>query len=83
MKLEVRLPELGDSDATEATVSFWYFDAGERVSEGEDLVELLTDKAAFNMPAPVSGTLCRGAAEEGRTVKVGDVIAYIETEEEP
>jgi 2-oxoglutarate dehydrogenase E2 component (dihydrolipoamide succinyltransferase) len=80
MRLEVKLPELGDSEATEATVSFWYFDPGERVGEGEDMVELLTDKAAFNVPAPASGTLVQIATEEGRTVKVGEVLAYIETE---
>jgi 2-oxoglutarate dehydrogenase E2 component (dihydrolipoamide succinyltransferase) len=81
MRLEVKLPELGDSEASEATVSFWYFDAGERVGEGDDMVELLTDKAAFNVPAPASGTLVQISAEEGQTVKVGEALGYIETEE--
>ncbi len=79
MKVEVKLPALGDSDATEASVSFWYFDEGEEVCEGDDLLEVLTDKAAFNVPAPASGKLVEASAGEGQAVKVGDVLGHIET----
>jgi pyruvate/2-oxoglutarate dehydrogenase complex dihydrolipoamide acyltransferase (E2) component len=79
MKTEIKVPELGD-DVTEATVSFWYFDEGEKVDEGADLVELLTDKAAFNVAAPAGGTLVKIDAGEGDKVAVGDAIGAIETE---
>ena len=71
---------IGDSDVTEATISFWYYDVGEQVAEGDDLVEILTDKAAFNVPAPAAGRLADVAAGEGHAIKVGDVLGCIETE---
>lgn len=80
MKVEIKVPDMGDEEITEATVSFWYYDEGEKVSEGEDLVELLTDKATFNVAAPASGVLLRVGAGEGETVRPAQVIGYLETE---
>ena len=74
---DVILPELANG-VEKAKVSFWHFDLGEEVSEGDDLVEVLTDKATFNVPAPASGKLKNILAKEGQEVKVGDVIATIE-----
>ena len=74
---EIRLPELGE-DVKEATVSFWHFEEGDRVEEGQDLVEMTTDKAAFNLPATASGTLAEVFFEEGDVVQVGEVLAIIE-----
>ena len=81
MKFEVKLPELGDDAPDQATVSFWYVDEGEEVKEGDDLVELVTDKATFNMPSPATGKLLEVKATEGDEVKVGGLMAYIETSE--
>ena len=81
MKVEVRLPELGDDKNLEASVSFWYFDADETVKEGEDLLEVVTDKATFNVPAPCAGKLASVVAGEGETVKANDLLGVIETEE--
>jgi 2-oxoglutarate dehydrogenase E2 component (dihydrolipoamide succinyltransferase) len=81
MKLEVKVPELGESDADEVTISFWYFDTGEKVREGEELVELLTDKAAFNVAVPANGVLCEVKVAEGEAASVGDVLGCIETEQ--
>lgn len=74
---EVVLPELAKG-VDKAVVSFWHFQIGEDVSEGNDLVEMMTDKATFNVPVPVSGKLINILAEEGQEVKVGAVIATIE-----
>jgi len=74
---KVFLPELGEG-IEKATVSFWYFKAGEKVNEKDDLVELTTDKATFNLPSPCSGTLGEIFFAEGATVNVGDVLAVIE-----
>lgn len=74
---EIRLPELGE-DVKEATVSFWHFEEGDRVEEGQDLVEMTTDKATFNLPATASGTLAEVFFEEGDVVQVGEVLAIIE-----
>ena len=46
-----------DGVALEEIVFFQVRDGVQRFLEGEDLVELVTDKATFNMPAPVSGVL--------------------------
>ena len=74
---EVKLPELAKG-VDKAVVSFWHFDIGENVSKGDDLLEMLTDKATFNVPTPFSGKLKELLAEEGQEVKVGDTIAIIE-----
>jgi len=49
------------------------------VKEGDDLVEVVTDKADFRIPAPASGKLAKRNAKEDDVVKIGDVIAVIET----
>ncbi|MGR3310321.1 MAG: biotin/lipoyl-containing protein [Candidatus Brocadiales bacterium] len=82
MRVEVKLLDLGGEDVVEATVSCWYFEEDEEVNEGEDLVEMLTDKSTFNITATVSGRLIEVLAQEGDVVKVGDVVAIIEEEEE-
>ena len=74
---EVKLPTLAEG-VDMAVVSFWHKDPGEDVKKGDDLVEMLTDKATFNVPSPVSGKLNNTLVEEGEEVKVGDVIAEIE-----
>ncbi|MBM4053563.1 MAG: biotin/lipoyl-binding protein [Planctomycetes bacterium] len=81
MKVEVELPEI-DGNGDEATVSFWYVEEDEEVEEGEDLVEMITDKTTFNIHAPVTGRLVEIYVQEGDVVKVGDIIATLETEED-
>jgi len=74
---DVKLPPLAEG-VTKATVSYWHKNAGDAVKEGEDLVELATDKAVFNMPSPASGTLKEVKVSEGDIVDVGQIIAIIE-----
>lgn len=74
---KVVLPELGEG-IDKATVSYWYFKEGEKVNEKDDLVELATDKATFNLPSPCSGTLTQIFFHEGDSTPVGEVLAIIE-----
>ena len=74
---KVILPELGEG-IEKATVSYWYFKVGDKVHEKDDLVELATDKATFNLPSPCSGILSEILFEEGSTVNIGEVLAAIE-----
>lgn len=74
---KVILPELGE-DITKAMVSYWYFQVGQEVKEKDDLVELTTDKAAFNLSSPASGKLKEIFFSEGQSVKVGEALATIE-----
>jgi 2-oxoglutarate dehydrogenase E2 component (dihydrolipoamide succinyltransferase) len=74
---KVVLPELGEG-ITKATVSYWYYKEGDKVGEKDDLVELTTDKATFNLPCPCSGILSEIYLHEGDTVNVGEALAAIE-----
>jgi 2-oxoglutarate dehydrogenase E2 component (dihydrolipoamide succinyltransferase) len=75
--IKVYLPELGEN-ITKATISYWYVEEGSNVVEGNDLVEITTDKATFNVPAPSSGTLVEIIAHEGDVVDIGSVLGLIE-----
>jgi pyruvate dehydrogenase E2 component (dihydrolipoamide acetyltransferase) len=75
--IQVILPELGEG-IEKATVSFWYFKAGDAVKEKNTLVELTTDKAAFNLPSPSAGKITEVFFSEGDSVKVGEVLALID-----
>jgi len=74
---KVVLPELGNG-IDKATVSFWFFKEGDTVKEKQDLVELTTDKAAFNLPSPCSGIMAEIFFNEGDSVRVGEVLALIQ-----
>ena len=74
---QVILPELGEG-IEGASVTYWYFKEGDTVKEKDDLVELATDKATFNLPSPCSGALKQILRKEGDKVKVGEALATIE-----
>lgn len=74
---KVVLPELSEG-VDKAVVSFWFYKEGERVSEKDDLVELTTDKATFNLPSPCTGTVSEILFHEGDTVNVGEVLGIID-----
>ncbi len=78
MRIEVELPDLGQEAEEKATVAFWLIEEGDEVEEGEDVVELTTDKAAFTMPSPRKGVLAERLVEEGDEVAVGDLICILE-----
>ena len=73
----VTMPPLAEG-VDRASVSFWFRQPGEGVKTGEDLVELVTDKATFNMPSPATGKVKELLVNEGDSAKVGQVIAIIE-----
>lgn len=77
MSTKVVLPPLGEG-IEKAVVSYWFVQQGQKVNEKDDLVELATDKATFNLPSPCSGTLSQVLTLEGQAVRVGEVLAIIE-----
>ena len=81
MKINVVMPQLGES-ISEGKVIRWLKRAGEAVRRDEALVEVKTDKATVEIPAPSSGTLSEIVVQEGETVKVGADIARIESTSE-
>ena len=73
----VVLPELGEG-IEKATVSYWHFEVGQEVKEGDELVEMATDKAVFNVPSTTSGVLKEKLVQDGDEVKVGEGLAVVE-----
>lgn len=81
MRVEFELPDIGIETGDEVTVSFWHVEEDEDFEEGDDLMEVSTHKATFNIPTPNKGKLIEILVQEGDAVRVGDVIAIIETED--
>ncbi|NPA30852.1 MAG: biotin/lipoyl-binding protein, partial [Chloroflexi bacterium] len=81
MPVEVRMPRLGEG-VIEATISQWLVREGERVEEGDPLLEVNTDKVDTEIPAPVTGTVVKILHAEGETVPVGEVLALVAVENE-
>ncbi|PAY18260.1 pyruvate dehydrogenase [Rhodopirellula sp. SM50] len=79
MATEVTLPDLGDGiesgDVLEVFVS-----VGDVISEGQDIVEMETDKATVPVPSSVSGKVSKIAVSEGDTVPIGGVLIEVEAE---
>ena len=77
MKIEIRVPSIGES-VTEVTLSSWLVEDGATVAMDEALCEFESDKATLELPAEAAGVLTR-VAKEGDDLKIGDLVAYIET----
>ncbi|MBL3574491.1 2-oxoglutarate dehydrogenase complex dihydrolipoyllysine-residue succinyltransferase [Rhodovulum sulfidophilum] len=78
--LPVMVPTLGES-VTEATVSTWFKQAGDKVERDEMLCELETDKVSVEVPAPAAGVLKEVLAAEGTTVEAGGQLAVLSSGE--
>src|SRR5579885_2446005 len=73
---EIRMPKLSDT-MTEGTLVAWKKKKGDKVTAGEVLAEIETDKATMEWESPEDGTLTEIFVEEGGKVNVGDKIAFI------
>jgi len=72
----VVLPDLGEG-ITSAIIACWHAQIDDQVSADDDIVELVTDKAAFNVPAGMSGVLEKICFSEGEEAKIGEILAVI------
>ena len=77
MPYEIKVPELGES-IVEATVASWLKNEGDKVSVGETIVELETDKVDVDVAAEKSGVIKNIQKKEGEDVKIGDVLGTID-----
>jgi pyruvate/2-oxoglutarate dehydrogenase complex dihydrolipoamide acyltransferase (E2) component len=77
-RVDVPVPPSGES-ISEGVVTTWRKRAGEWVARGEPLLELETDKANLEVESPVDGVLVEARAVAGQTVRVGEVVAVIDT----
>ncbi len=79
MQMELELPDIGTVPNDEITISFWHIEEEEEFEEGDNILEVSTNKSTFNVPAPGKGKLIEILAQEGDVVAVGDTIAIIES----
>ena len=76
MSNQILVPSLGES-ITEATVSRWLKQVGEKVDTDEPLVELETDKVNVEVPSPLTGALTSISVKEGDSVEVGAILGTV------
>ena len=77
MNHEFRLADIGEG-LTEAEVVKWLVAIGDRVVEDQPVVEIETDKAVVEMPAPVTGTVVALGGDVGSVISVGEVLIVVD-----
>jgi len=77
MAIELKVPSLGES-ITEVFIGQWRKSEGDRAADGENLVEIESDKATVELPAPQAGVVAKILKKQGETATVGEVIGYLE-----
>ena len=81
MAVELTMPQLGLT-MTEGTVSKWLKKAGDKLKQGDEVVEVETDKINNIIEAPADGVLIKIIAEEGAILPVKGILGYIGNENE-
>ena len=74
---EIKIPELAES-ITEGTIAEWLVKPGDKVEQGDPVVELETDKVNVEVNSDYAGVIVEVLAEEGDDVSVGDSIAKLD-----
>ena len=77
-KYYLKLPKMGESIA-EATLTNWLKNVGDKVDIDEPVVEIATDKVDSDLPSEYKGVLVKRNFQVDQIIKVGEVIAEIET----
>jgi 2-oxoisovalerate dehydrogenase E2 component (dihydrolipoyl transacylase) len=73
-----KLPDLGEG-TVEAEIVAWRVKPGDEVSEDDVIAEVMTEKAAVEVPAPVSGKIVSTTGQPGDMVAVGSELVVLET----
>ena len=77
MAIELKVPEVGES-ITEVMIGTWKKAVGEQVAADESVVEIESDKATVELPAPSAGAISQILKQAGEQATVGEVIGYLE-----
>lgn len=78
---ELKMPKLGES-ITEATITKWLKNVGDKIELDEAILEIATDKVDSEIPSPVEGVLKKQLFNEGDVVEVEAVIALIDMDDD-
>lgn len=74
-----KLPDIGEGTA-QAEITQWHVAVGDRIEEDQPLVDVTTDKAVVEIPAPVSGTVVSINGAAGEMVAVGSDLVELEVD---
>jgi pyruvate/2-oxoglutarate dehydrogenase complex dihydrolipoamide acyltransferase (E2) component len=77
MSIEITMPRVAETVDSVYLVS-WLKAVGDTVNEGEDLLEVETDKAQLTVPSPASGKITELRFAIAAEIKTGDVIVVLE-----
>jgi len=75
----VILPELGEG-IEKAVVACWNYKVGDVIKKDDDIVEVVTDKATFNIACEVRGVVKEILVKEGHEALIGQPLAIIESD---
>ena len=76
MKIDLNVPNIGDADSIE--IIKWHKKSGDTFDKGEEICDLVSDKAAFSLEAPQKGKITEILVPEKNKVKVGQLVAKAE-----
>lgn len=82
MAFEFKLPDIGEG-VVEGEIVKWLIAKGDCIDEDQPMVEIMTDKATVEIPAPVAGQVLDTIGQEGSVVEVGAVLVVIESDSAP
>lgn len=81
MATKIMMPKLG-MDMKEGSVVAWSFKEGDRINEGDVVVQIETEKITYDVEAPATGILRKIVAREGEARLVGELLGVIASEDE-
>ena len=82
-RIPIVVPDFARSADKPITLSHWTKKVGQRVEDGMRIVDVMCDKADFEVPAPATGVLVEAVIAFDREVTVGQVIGWIDPAIEP
>jgi 2-oxoglutarate dehydrogenase E2 component (dihydrolipoamide succinyltransferase) len=80
MAVQLVVPQVGES-VTEVQIGTWLKAVGDYVDADEAVVEIESDKATVELPAPISGVITEVTLAEGETAEVGDIVGHMEAKD--
>ena len=80
-RYELKLPQMGEG-VIEATITAWTKEVGDTIEEDDTVLEVATDKVDSEVPSEVPGILVKKFYDVNDVVKIGEVVAIIETDQE-
>ncbi len=78
MAAPIRMPDLG-SGMEEGLLLNWTKSVGDVIKDGDVIAEIETDKTTVEVPVSASGTITELVGEPGQTLKVGEIIGYVDS----